>query len=46
MYFYFVVVRNGKEMCEKARCMFKVVFLPIKTYWFIAVLVAVAVVVA
>ena len=46
MYFYFVVVRNGKEMCEKARCLCKVVFLLIKTYWFIAVLVAVAVDVA
>ena len=39
-------VRNGKELCEKARCMCKVVFLVIKTYWFIAVLVAVAVDVA
>ena len=37
---------DGEEMCEKARCMCKVVFLLIKTYWFIALLVAVAVVVA
>ena len=26
MYFYFVVVRNGKEVCEKARCLCEVVF--------------------
>ena len=40
MYFYFVVVCNGNEMREKARCMCKVVFLLIKIYWFIAVIVA------
>ena len=45
-HFHVVVVQRLQEMYKRAWCTCKVVVLPIQTYWFFAVPVAVAVVVA